>query len=66
VYGLLKTADAVSPNVTAGMLLTTLTTFTVIYGLLIIVDVYLLAKFSEAGPSDDDHQEIKKPAKATL
>ncbi len=66
VYGLLKTSDAVSPNVTAGMLLTTLTTFTVVYGLLIIVDVYLLAKFSKAGPSDDDHQVINQPAKATL
>jgi len=62
VYGLLKTADAVSPNVSAGMVLTSLSIFTLVYGLLIVVDVYLLVKFAKAGPTEDEHQETKQPA----
>ncbi len=50
VYGLLKTADAVSPTVTAGMVLTSLIVFTLLYGVLIVVDVYLLVKFAKSGP----------------
>jgi cytochrome d ubiquinol oxidase subunit I len=50
VYGLLKTADAVSPNVSAGMVLTSLLVFTVLYGILIVVDVYMLVKFAKTGP----------------
>jgi cytochrome d ubiquinol oxidase subunit I len=53
VYGLLKTADAVSPNVSAGMVLTSLVVFTVIYGILIVIDVYLLMKSVKSGPGDD-------------
>jgi cytochrome bd ubiquinol oxidase subunit I len=49
VMGLLKTADAVSPSITAGMVLTSLIGFLLIYGLLMAVDVYLLAKFARAG-----------------
>jgi cytochrome bd ubiquinol oxidase subunit I len=51
VYGLLKTADAFSPNLTPGMVLTSLIVFTLVYGALMVVDVYLLAKFAKAGPS---------------
>jgi len=46
VYGLMKTEDAVSPTVTAGMLWMTLIGFTLVYGVLIVVDVYLLAKYA--------------------
>jgi cytochrome bd ubiquinol oxidase subunit I len=49
VYGLMKTADAVSPSVTTGMVLTSLIGFALIYGLLMAVDVYLLSKFARAG-----------------
>lgn len=51
VYGLLKTADAFSPNLTPGMVLTSLLVFTLVYGALIVVDVYLLVKFAKAGPA---------------
>jgi cytochrome bd ubiquinol oxidase subunit I len=51
VYGLLKTADAFSPNLTPGMVLTSLIVFTLVYGALMVVDVYLLVKFAKAGPS---------------
>lgn len=50
VYGKLRTADAVSPNLSGGMVLTTLIGFTLIYGLLMLADIYLLAKYAKAGP----------------
>lgn len=49
VYGLLKTEDAFSPNLTPGMVLTSLIGFTLVYGLLLVADVYLLAKYAKAG-----------------
>ena len=44
VYGLQKTADAVSPNLTPGMVWLTLIGFIAIYGALIVADAYLLVK----------------------
>jgi cytochrome d ubiquinol oxidase subunit I len=60
VYGFLKTSDAVSPNVTAGMVWTSLIGFTLVYGMLMAADVYLLIKFARSNPlqindiQDDD------------
>ncbi len=51
VYGILKTEDAVSPNLTAGMVIASLVAFTLVYGLLMIADVYLLTKYAKAGPA---------------
>lgn len=53
VVGLMKTEEAFSPNVTAGMVLTTLIVFTLVYALLIFADVYLLRKYAKAGPSPE-------------
>lgn len=53
VYGLLKTRDAYSPNLTPGMVLTTLILFVVVYGLLIVADVYLLRKYAIKGAGTD-------------
>ena len=47
VFGLMKLQDAVSPNVSVGMLLVTLIGFTAVYGALMAADIYLL--FSKAG-----------------
>ncbi len=47
VFGVMRTEDAVSPNVSTGMLLTSLIVFTVLYAVLIIVDIYLLAKYAK-------------------
>jgi cytochrome d ubiquinol oxidase subunit I len=44
VFGLQKTADAVSPNLSAGAILFSLVAFGLVYAVLIGVDVYLLAK----------------------
>jgi len=50
VFGVLKTADAVSPNLTVGVVLTSLIVFTLLYGALMVADVFLLARFAKAGP----------------
>lgn len=46
VFGLMKTADGVSPTVSFGMVLFSLAAFTLLYGALIVADVYLLVKYS--------------------
>ncbi|HVU13259.1 MAG TPA: cytochrome ubiquinol oxidase subunit I [Phototrophicaceae bacterium] len=51
VQGLMQTDQAISPNVTPAMLLITLIGFTLIYGLLMIADIYLLQKSARR---DDD------------
>jgi cytochrome bd ubiquinol oxidase subunit I len=50
VFGLMKTSQAASPNVTALMVLTTLILFTLVYGALMVVDIYLLRKYARSGP----------------
>jgi cytochrome d ubiquinol oxidase subunit I len=46
VFGLLKTQDAVSKSVSAGMVLTSLIGFTLLYGVLMVADIYLLKKYA--------------------
>ena len=53
VFGLMKTEDAVSPNVSAGMVLASLILFTLVYGVLMAVDLYLLRKYATAGPAPE-------------
>jgi cytochrome d ubiquinol oxidase subunit I len=48
VYGLKKTADAVSPTLTPGMVLFSLLAFILVYAALMVADIYLLAKYSRA------------------
>ncbi|MDT8307846.1 MAG: cytochrome ubiquinol oxidase subunit I, partial [Anaerolineae bacterium] len=52
VFGLIRVEEAVSPIVTTGMLWTTLVGFTLLYGALMVADVYLLRKFARAGAGD--------------
>ncbi len=56
VHGLLKTENAMSPNLSGGMVLFTLIGFTLVYAVLMIVDVYLLVKFAKAGPDAARHE----------
>ena len=49
VYGLMRTADAVSP-VPADNVAVSLAAFTVVYSVLGILDIYLLRKFALKGP----------------
>ena len=55
VFGLQKTADAVSPSVSGGAVLFTLVVYTLVYGALMVADVYLLVKYGtgEAEASDE-------------
>ncbi|HNY65004.1 MAG TPA: cytochrome ubiquinol oxidase subunit I [Deltaproteobacteria bacterium] len=50
VYGMLKTSDAVSRSVDVTQVLVSLIAFTLLYGSLGVVDVYLLAKYARKGP----------------
>ena len=50
VYGVMRVEDAVSATVSAGMVLTSLIVFTLLYGLLMLATIYLLSKFARGGP----------------
>jgi len=54
VYGLEKTKDAASPAVSAGEVVVTVVGFTLIYGLLMGIDVWLIVRFAKAGPLEED------------
>jgi cytochrome d ubiquinol oxidase subunit I len=68
VYGVLTTADAVSPTVSAWSVATSLVVFTLLYGVLAVIEVGLLLRTVKAGPpaevtwAPDDHLEPRPPA----
>jgi cytochrome d ubiquinol oxidase subunit I len=53
VYGVLKTADGVSRSISTAQVVGSLLGFTLFYGSLGILDVYLLTKFAKKGPDGD-------------
>lgn len=53
VFGLQKTADAVSPNISTGTVGFSLIAFTLIYGALAAVDIYLLRKYATQDAGDE-------------
>jgi cytochrome d ubiquinol oxidase subunit I len=59
VYGLLRTSDAVSKSLTVGQVIMSLVGFTLVYGLLAIIDIYLLTKYARKGPDSDLSPIIK-------
>lgn len=54
VYYLMLTRDGVSPNVSAGSMLLTTVAFTLVYGLLAAIAVYLIHRFAKAGIQSDE------------
>jgi cytochrome d ubiquinol oxidase subunit I len=50
VYGLMKTEQGVSPTLTGSTVLISLVLFTLVYGGLMLVDLYLLTKFAKSDP----------------
>lgn len=50
VYGVLKTADGVSRSITTGQVVGSLLGFTLLYGTLGVIDIYLLTKHAKKGP----------------
>lgn len=53
VYGVLKTVDAVSGSITSTQVILSLIGFTVLYGLLGAIDIFLLVKYAKKGPDKD-------------
>ena len=62
VYGVLRTSDAVSKAITTPQVAFSLAGFTLLYGFLGAIDIYLLTTFAHKGP-DDDLSTLLKPAK---
>jgi len=50
VYGIMKTSDAVSRSISVAQVIGSLAGFTLLYGGLGVIDIYLLAKFAKKGP----------------
>jgi len=50
VFGVLRTADGISPGVSAGMVLTSLIVLTLLYGALAVIDGVLMVRYAKAGP----------------
>ncbi len=56
VQGLMKIEDGVSTVVPAGYVLTSLIGFTLLYGLLMFADIFLLTKYAKTVPPAEDQQ----------
>jgi cytochrome d ubiquinol oxidase subunit I len=61
VFGLMKTEAGVSTAVTAGEVLFSVIAFTLLYGVLMVADVYLLAKYAKAGIHGSSHETPALP-----
>lgn len=57
VFGLFKTEDSISPNVSAGQILFSLITFSLAYTILGIILVYLFVRVIKKGPNHSDTHE---------
>lgn len=55
VFGLMKTEQAFSPTLGPGQVLASLIILTLLYGVLMAADVYLLVKYAKAGPQAVGH-----------
>ncbi len=61
VYGLMKTSEGVSTAIRSPEVITSLIGFTLFYGLLGIIDIYLLAKNAKKGPEPIDLTKNEYP-----
>jgi cytochrome d ubiquinol oxidase subunit I len=52
VYGVLQTRDGVSPGVSQGEVITSMTVYTLLYVTLAVIEVKLLIKYVKAGPPE--------------
>jgi len=58
VFGLIKTADSVSPSVSAGAVLFTMIVFTLLYGFLAFIEVGLILRTIQIGPKEEFEHEV--------
>lgn len=61
VYGVLKTSEAVSQAISPAQVWASFIGFTIFYGALGIIDIYLLAKYSKKGPEKDISSIVRLP-----
>jgi cytochrome d ubiquinol oxidase subunit I len=65
VFGVLKTADSVSPSVSTANAATSLIVLTVLYGILAVVALGIFVKYARAGapeiPPDSDADSEDRP-----
>jgi len=52
VYGLMKTSAGVSASLRSSQVVVSLIGFTLVYGLLAVMDIYLLVRYGKRGPDD--------------
>jgi cytochrome bd ubiquinol oxidase subunit I len=60
VYGLFRTSDGVSRSIEPVQVVASLVGFTLVYGLLAVVDIYLLSKNARKGPDSDLSSMMKQ------
>ncbi|MFE1358057.1 cytochrome ubiquinol oxidase subunit I [Streptomyces harbinensis] len=63
VYGVLRTSDAVSPGVSQGEVIASMTLFTLLYAILAVVEVRLIAKYAKAGPPELTEADLNPPTR---
>jgi cytochrome d ubiquinol oxidase subunit I len=66
VFQVMRLESAVSPTVPAGLVLASLLGFTLVYGALMVADVYLLQKFARAGSPGEISPETIPATEADL
>ncbi|OPG02045.1 cytochrome ubiquinol oxidase subunit I [Microbispora sp. GKU 823] len=66
VFGVMRTAAAVSPGSDVGEVATTLVGFTLVYAVLAVIEVRLLLKFIRKGPEPEDAVHQDEPALPAL
>jgi cytochrome bd ubiquinol oxidase subunit I len=62
VFGLMRTDQAFSPNLQPGMVLASLVLLTLVYGVLMAADVFLLVRTAKAGPEGSPAIKAGQPA----
>ncbi|WP_199571528.1 cytochrome ubiquinol oxidase subunit I [Streptomyces murinus] len=63
VYGMLETRHAVSPSVSQGEVIASLTLFTLLYAILAVIEVKLLVKYVRAGPPELTEDDLNPPTR---
>ena len=57
VYGLLRTADSVTPALTGGAAMTSLVTFIVVYAMIFTAGTYYIVRLLKLGPVHSPHED---------
>ena len=63
VYGVLQTRHAVSPGVSQGEVITSMTVFTLLYAILAVIEIKLLVKYVKAGPPELTEGDLNPPTR---